>query len=585
MPSLLFLLLAAFAPPLQEAPPVDPPLRVYLWTMDQGDEVYELFGHNALVIENTVTGESYAWNWGLFNFEDVDFIPRFLRGTMRYSMGPAYTDEFLAAYIRADRSVYRNEIALTDRQARELDTFVRWNYLPENRPYIYDYFRDNCSTRVRDALDRVLGGVLQPHFAGRATDRSYRWHSRRLVQVTPWVDQGLSFLLGTRGDPPVSEWEAMFVPMELMRHLEGFEVFDAEGRPRPLLGPREILFQSSRPPTPAEAPSFSFLWLLAGIGAGGAVLFLARIEGSRVARLGFVGAVTAWGTFAGLLGALLVSAWFTDHVFIHWNGNVLYTSPLALLLPPLAILGLFGESGAARAGRRWGARIGIFVAGGSVLALLAQLTRLIEQGNLEVIAMAVPLNLAVAFGLLVRNRKPAEARWAEAARRHDASADRVIEAALAVPAHAWHTPRAEGKWSPEEVMHHLVLGYEVLAGELAGGPGMRLKTRGWQRFLLYFTYRRQILAGKGFPSGAKAPKEVRPAPRREAPDAPEGAREATLARFRASRESFVQALEEARRTRPKATVTNAYFGALSLEEAYRFVAHHLDHHRPQLRIG
>jgi hypothetical protein len=174
--------------------------RVWLLTMDRGDEVYEMFGHNALLIEDARTGQALAWNWGLFNFEDVDFIPRFLRGTMRYSMGPADPEPFLRSYRRRTARSTRTSIHLTQAQAAELDAFVRWNFLPENRPYIYDYYRDNCSTRLRDALDLVLGGQIAPASGTRPTGRSYRWYSRQLVQVTGWVDQGLSFLLGMRGD-------------------------------------------------------------------------------------------------------------------------------------------------------------------------------------------------------------------------------------------------------------------------------------------------------------------------------------------------------------------------------------------------
>ncbi|MFW5904651.1 MAG: DUF4105 domain-containing protein, partial [bacterium] len=180
-------------------------LRVFLLTMGPGDEVWERFGHNALLIRDDLTGEATAWNWGLFDFGAVDFIPRFLRGTMLYSMGPAPLEPFLESYRRANRSVYANELHLTPEEAEELDAFVRWNYRPENRQYRYDYFRDNCSTRLRDALDGILGGVLRQRFAGRETPRTFRWHSRRMVQELFWIDQGMSHLMGPRGDRPISE--------------------------------------------------------------------------------------------------------------------------------------------------------------------------------------------------------------------------------------------------------------------------------------------------------------------------------------------------------------------------------------------
>jgi hypothetical protein len=377
-------------------------LQVYLLTMDQGDEVWERFGHNAILIRDEDTGEAVTWNWGLFDFAQVDFLPRFLRGEMLYSMGPAPFQPFVDSYVRADRSVYLNEIHLTPEQARELDGFVRWNYLPENRDYHYDYYRDNCSTRVRDVLDLVLGGLIRDEFGDRLTERTYRWHSRRLVQATLWLDQGLSLLLGSRGDRPITEWEAMFVPMELMALLEGMEVNDGAGGTRPLLGPREVLFQSSRPPTPDHAPAFSPVWLVGGLllaGLGGLLGWSAGgREGGR-ARIAFGVLGGLWGAFAGLLGLLMVLAWFTDHVFIHRNVNILYTNPLLLLLGPALLAVTLRERWF---GGRPGALVGwgmLVVAALSLVAALLQAVGIVHQGNAEVIALALPMNVGLAAGL------------------------------------------------------------------------------------------------------------------------------------------------------------------------------------------
>lgn len=373
--------------------------------MDQGDEVWEKFGHNALLVRDAETGENLAWNWGLFDFDDVDFIPRFLRGTMRYAMGGMDADRMVRAYAAANRTVYANEVYLTAEQAAELDAFVRWNALPDNRYYVYDYFRDNCSTRLRDALDRVLDGALEAHFAGRTTPHSYRWHSRRLVQETLWIDQGLSYLLGTRGDPPRTEWELMFVPMELMRLLEGFEVEDGAGVARPLLGPREVLFQAVRPPTPEVPPRFS-LWLaLAGLAGGGALAGMGVVAGRRgkgriAARAGLATGALAWGLGAGVLGAILVGSWFTDHVFIHRNMNVFQTSPLGLVLVALLVPALASRRLAAGRTGRAAALLAAAIAGLSLLAAIVQAVGLVTQGNGEVIAVALPVNAGLAWAAL-----------------------------------------------------------------------------------------------------------------------------------------------------------------------------------------
>jgi hypothetical protein len=390
----------------------DGPLRVFLLTMDQGDEVWEKFGHNALLVRNEATGEEVAWNWGLFDFGDVDFIPRFLRGTMRYSMAGFPPDLMLQEYIRADRSVYANEVRLTASQAAELDAFVRWNAREENRHYIYDYFRDNCSTRIRDVLDRVLNGRLQAHFDDRVTPHSYRWHTRRLVQGTAWIDQGLSFLLGLRGDRPTTEWEGMFIPMVMLELLEGFEVSapGESGGTVSLLGPRQVVYQATRPPAPAAPPSFSFGFLLAGLGLALALAWPAvRIAGGerrRLERVFLAGLALGWSLFAGALGILLVTAWFTDHVFIQGNLNLFHLSPLALPMGLLLLPSVFSPELA----RGWPGRgawaMAALVASLSLLVALLQGVQLLIQGNAEVVAVALPVNLALAWVAWTLHRSP-----------------------------------------------------------------------------------------------------------------------------------------------------------------------------------
>ncbi|MDX1647259.1 MAG: DUF4105 domain-containing protein, partial [Longimicrobiales bacterium] len=128
-------------------------LRVWLVTAGPGDAVWERYGHNAIRILDTGTGRDVSYNWGIFDFQQVDFIPRFLQGRMLYMMAPFSTPAMIDAYARADREVILQELDLTPAEKLELRTLAEINALPENRDYIYQYVLDNCSTRVRDLLD------------------------------------------------------------------------------------------------------------------------------------------------------------------------------------------------------------------------------------------------------------------------------------------------------------------------------------------------------------------------------------------------------------------------------------------------
>ena len=148
----------------QVAPADSQALTVWLMTMGPGDAVWERFGHNAIRIRDERSGDDRVYNWGMFSLDQSGFVLRFLRGRMRYWMASEDAALTVDAYRSHNRSVTIQELALTGMQKLALLAFVQRNELPENRFYDYDYFLDNCSTRVRDALDVALGGVLATAF-------------------------------------------------------------------------------------------------------------------------------------------------------------------------------------------------------------------------------------------------------------------------------------------------------------------------------------------------------------------------------------------------------------------------------------
>src|SRR5688500_10567181 len=138
------LLATSLAAAQTRAPEPASSLTVYLVTMGHGDAMWEKFGHNAIWFRDTTSGLDVAYNWGIFDFDDAEFIPRFLKGDMRYQMDGFDGTPMIAFYAEGDRSVWAQELELTPTQKQELLTFARWNARPENRYYRYDYCRDNC---------------------------------------------------------------------------------------------------------------------------------------------------------------------------------------------------------------------------------------------------------------------------------------------------------------------------------------------------------------------------------------------------------------------------------------------------------
>jgi hypothetical protein len=383
-------------------------LTVYLMTMGPGGMVWERFGHNAIWIRDDVRDTDIAYNYGMFSFEQDGFLMRFIRGHMDYWMEGF--DAFLTAssYMRDDRSVWAQELNLTPSQRADLRDFLEWNSRPENMFYRYDYYRDNCSTRVRDAIDRVLGGQIRAQTEGIGAGTTYREHTASLTADDPIIYAGLMVGLGQPVDREISVWEEMFLPMMFREHVRGLTIDDGAGGRVPLVVSEQVLYAGSTADLPPEAPSRLPLFLVLGLALGGIIYGSARTaERGRGSRITFGIAGATWALVAGTLGLVLLGLWaFTDHATSYRNENLFFFTPL--LLPLVGLIPLVA-SGSERA-RRLAFTLAAIVAVLSLAGVVLQLLPFFYQVNGELIALALPANLGLAAGCWEHTRNGAGRR-------------------------------------------------------------------------------------------------------------------------------------------------------------------------------
>ncbi len=399
---LLLLVLPFVSLRSQAVSPSGTALRISVITIGPGAEVWERFGHNAIMVEDSITGEARWYNYGMFDFGAADFWPRFLKGDMLYWMAGGNVRSELGAYIQRNRSVWIQELALSPPQRLALKQFLEWNVRPENRFYHYDYYYDNCSTRVRDALDRVIGGAIKAQTQGLPSGTTFRAETRRLTENSLPVYVGIELGLGRSTDRPISQYEEMFLPMALRDHLRDVTLRDPDGTPRPLVKAEELLFRSTGEAPPITPPRWWPWFLLAGMVAGGLLVGAgSRLSDSGLARWSFAVIATGWLLLSGLGGLLVAGLWgLTDHTATYANENLLQLCPLALLLLPFLPRALRGHRVSPMA-----ARLALVVALTSVAGLLVKLLPGRSQMNWEIIAFALPVNVALALAMLRQTRR------------------------------------------------------------------------------------------------------------------------------------------------------------------------------------
>lgn len=365
-------------------------LEVYLVTYGPGDVYWERFGHDALELRDAASGEAINFNYGVFDFNETNFFLNFARGRMHYLMDAEPTAPEEADYVDTGRSITRQRLALTPVQAGALRDFLFWNLRPENAGYPYDYYADNCTTRVRDALDKALGGLLKARLAAQPGGMSYRQQTDRLMSGQPWLMLLLDLGLGPYADQPLDAWRESFLPYELQTNLRVIRVSDGHGGSAPLVQDEQRLSPNRLAAPPAQAPD-----LRLPLGVAGLAFAALLVVTARRARRAHVLLATLYLLVAGLVGLLLLALWtLTLHHSAWANANLLLFSPLAFLLPRAVWRARRGHAPSHLAT----AALALQLAAVLVAALLLLLPGTVQQ-NQPWLLFALPVWLALAWSL------------------------------------------------------------------------------------------------------------------------------------------------------------------------------------------
>lgn len=376
--SVLMLLAICVMPAAWAAAP-----RIGVMTMQPGSIFFERFGHDALLVEDPDTGRAISYNFGAFDPAEPGFVGRFIRGEMEYQLYPLPLQVDLQMYRDEGRGVSVQWLDLSDAEANAIEAALIENAKPENARYRYDYFADNCATRVRDTLDRGLGGLLRAQLQSRSQGNTYRSEAVRLASPAAWMRLGFDLGLGPFSDTPRSLWEDAFVPMRLADALDGIRRADG----RPLVASREQLLPHRIASEPVGSPQRWWPWLLAGVLASAVLWALGRHAPRRT--LWF--ALPFW-TVGGLLGLLMLFLWlFTAHRAGWANHNLALCTPLTLLLLPGAWRVMRG-----RAPGRWFNGLVVLIAAIAVLSLFLLWLPTHSQRNAPWLALLVPIHVTLA---------------------------------------------------------------------------------------------------------------------------------------------------------------------------------------------
>lgn len=308
---------------------LSPDARVSMLTMAPGKEVYSRFGHSAIRIQDPARDLDLAYNFGTFDFEQPGFVLRFLRGKLDYILDVAPTSYEFEKYAFLERPIVEQRLVMRPETLQALYDLLEENALPENRAYRYDFVRDNCSTRLLDAMDAALTQTGQPPItlAPTPTDATFRELLAPYIDGSPVLELGIDFALAMPVDRPASARARTFLPDELAAALDRATV---DGRPLVARRDTVLTVPGYRPPQPgSEWPvwlGFAVLGLTVGVTARRHL----RRPGDRDRPARIVDGL--FFAVVGAAGTILLLLWVaTDHSVTANNWNVAWAWPVHLV--------------------------------------------------------------------------------------------------------------------------------------------------------------------------------------------------------------------------------------------------------------
>lgn len=326
---LLVSLLGVLAPgraAAQDIPRLSEESTVSMLTILPGDEVYSEFGHSAFRVQDPERGIDRVYNYGTFDFRDPFFVPKFIYGQLDYMLSVSSYDASYRHYQVQERPIIEQHLRLDPDQRNALFRFLEINALPENRTYRYDFLFDNCSTRIRDALEAAVGDTVQ--FADRPDpDESFRRLLDPWVANRPLLDVGFDLGLGTPTDRTATPREVMFLPTYLMEAFDHATI-QIDGTTEPLVAQTDTTlwiegYEATEEafPWPRWAAWIGFLVAL-GITARGVLRGTVPRRWPDALFLALV----------GLAGCIMAFLWFiAEHTVTNYNWNLLWAWPTHLV--------------------------------------------------------------------------------------------------------------------------------------------------------------------------------------------------------------------------------------------------------------
>ena len=303
---------------------LSPNAEVSILTVGPGKSLNDAFGHNAFRVTDKSLGIDVTYGYGEYDFDAPNFYLKFARGKLNYLISRHNYSDFYNHYVHYNRTVKEQVLNFSETEKQALFDFLENNYKPENRRYLYDFFFDNCATRIRDVSQSVTANPITFNKPKNFEPKTFRELIYEHVDNNSWGSFGIDLALGSVIDQNASSNEFMFLP----KYIHQFFLNTSYNGPDSIVKRSSIVYNKK-----PEKDTSNFLLSPIFINSvlGFIILFITFRNHKNHSRSKWLDIALFSAT--SIVGILLFLLWFaTDHSATANNYNLLWAFPLNFIL-------------------------------------------------------------------------------------------------------------------------------------------------------------------------------------------------------------------------------------------------------------
>ena len=195
--------------------------KISILSIGEGPSLVDAFGHTAIRVKDEELKNDVVFNFGVYDFNSPNFYSNFIKGRPEYKLGIQNYYNLTQNYVRQKRYIVEHQLNLDQNSIKIIiDLLVE----KLNDPYyIYDYLRDNCTTRAADIIIDKTNNKFKDEKLESEDILSFRELIHGKINENSWAALGIDLCLGAIIDKKIKTRETFFLPENLMNYLDLYE--------------------------------------------------------------------------------------------------------------------------------------------------------------------------------------------------------------------------------------------------------------------------------------------------------------------------------------------------------------------------